>query len=162
MTEIAQVAGNIFGGMASYETGKYNRALSRVQATEAERAGADQETRIREAARQQIGAQVAAQGGNGFQMGTGSALDALTFSQVNAALDALTARREATGRARSARMAGDQAYAAGSNALVQGMMGAASTAVGENSDWASARAGQTSSMALKAKSGTGGATWQPT
>lgn len=141
MAEAMQAAGNLVGGIAGYETGKYNRALSRTMATEEERAGADQETRIREAARMAMGEQLAAQGSNGFQMGTGSAIDALTYSQVNAALDALTARREATGRARAARIQGDQAYSAGSNALVQGMFGAASSVAKMRSDWASAKAG---------------------
>lgn len=130
-----QAAGNIIGGVGAYESGKYNRAVSRTMATEEERAGAADEARIRDAARMAIGDQITAQGANGFQQGTGSALDALAQSQVNAAYDALLTRQDAARRARAQRIQGDIAYAQGSNALVQGMMGAASTAV----DWASAR-----------------------
>jgi hypothetical protein len=135
-----QAAGNLIGGVAGYEAGKFNRAVSRTEAIEAERAGAAQALQIRDAARAAIGRQVAAQGGNGFLQGTGSAIDALAESQVNAAMDALIARREAAGRARSARVAGDIAYAQGSNSLVQGMLGAASSAAGAHRDWAAARA----------------------
>lgn len=141
MADALQIAGNVVGGVASYEAGKYNRAASRVQATEAERDGVADEARIRDAARIAIGEQLAGQGANGFQMGGGSALEALTQSQVNATLDALTARRAAAAKARGLRAQGDIAYAQGSNALIQGVLGAASTALQMNDDWASARSG---------------------
>lgn len=137
-----QAAGNVIGGIGAYESGKYARATSRTMATEEERAGAAEEARIRDAARMAIGIQVAAQGANGFQQGTGSALDALAQSQINAAFDALTARDEAARRARARRVEGDIAYAQGSNALVQGMIGAATTGYQMATDWASARRGR--------------------
>ena len=137
MAEAVQAAGKIVGGVASYEAGKYNRAAARSEAISAEREGAAEEARIREAARFQMGAQQAAQAENGFQPGTGSALDALQESAINATMDALTARRQAQAKARSLRASGAVAYAAGKNGLVQGLMGAASTGV----DWASSRQG---------------------
>lgn len=106
MVEAVQAVGNMVGGMASYENGKYNRDLSNTMATEAERDGAVSESRVRDAARMAIGQQVAAQGANGFQQGTGSAIDALTQSQINATLDALTIRRQAASRARGLRIQG--------------------------------------------------------
>ena len=138
MVEAVQAVGNMVGGMASYENGKYNRDLSNTMATEAERDGAVSESRVRDAARMAIGQQVAAQGANGFQQGTGSAIDALTQSQINATLDALTIRRQAASRARGLRIQGAQANSAGSNALVQGMFGAAAHGV----DWANSNKGQ--------------------
>lgn len=143
MTEAMQAAGQVVGGVASYETGKYNRKLSRVEAIEAERAGAAERVRILANARATMGEQVAAQGANGFQQGSGSALDALANSQVNAALDAMNVRAEAAGRARAARIQGDLAYSAGVNSMVGGMFGAASSAVSQQKDWASARRGST-------------------
>jgi hypothetical protein len=143
--EAAQAAGKVIGGIAGYEAGKFNRATSQTMATEDERAGAAEEARIREAARMAIGDQVAAQGANGFQQGTGSAIDALAQSQINAAFDALIARQDAARRARARRIQGDIAYAEGSNALVQGMLGAASSVQQQNSDWATARRGTTPS-----------------
>ncbi|WP_339527799.1 hypothetical protein, partial [Pseudomonas sp. EL_65y_Pfl2_R96] len=58
--------------------------------------------------------------------------------QINATLDALTIRRQAASRARGLRIQGAQAYSAGSNALVQGMFGAAAHGV----DWANSNKGQ--------------------
>lgn len=141
--EAFQAAGQVVSGVAGYETGKYNRSLSRVEATETERAGAAERARIADGARMAIGEQVAAQGANGFQQGTGSALDALQQSQVNAALDAMTARSEAASRARAQRIQGDQAYSAGVNSMVAGMFGAANSALAQRNDWASARRGST-------------------
>lgn len=137
--EAIQAAGNIVQGVAGYEAGKYNQAVANTEAIEQERAGAAEEARVREAARVAIGAQLAAQGSNGFAMGTGSAVDALMQSQVNAALDAMTVRRDAAARARSARTAGAIAKAQGDNALVAGMMGAAARVT----DWASSRSSVT-------------------
>lgn len=141
MAEGFQAAGKLIQGVAGYEAGRFNQAASRTEAIEIERAGAAEEARVREAARLQIGQQLAAQGGNGFAMGTGSALDALEQSQVNATLDALNVRREAAMRARAARVAGSIARAEGDNALVAGMFGAASGVSSMRSDWAAARSG---------------------
>ena len=138
MVQAVQAAGSLISCVASYETGKYNRDLSNTMATEAERDGAVTEGRVRDAARQAIGQQVAAQGANGFQQGTGSAIDALTQSQINATLDALTVRRQAAAKARGLRIQGAQAYSAGANALTQGMFGAAAHGV----DWANSNKGQ--------------------
>lgn len=141
--EAFQAAGNLVQGVAGYETGKYNRAVSRVEATEQDRAGSAERARIAENARAAMGEQVAAQGANGFQQGTGSAIDALFQSQVSAALDAMTSRAEASSRARAARAQGDMAYAAGKNSLVAGMFGAASSAYAQKADWAQAKRGTT-------------------
>jgi hypothetical protein len=138
-----QAAGQVIGGVGQYEAGKYNAKVANTQAIELERAGASEEERVREAARMQMGQQIAAQAGGGFQIGTGSALDALTQSQVNAALDALTIRREAAGRARAQRISGAIAKSQGENALVSGMLGAATTIANTNADWAAARQGTT-------------------
>ncbi len=135
MADLTQIAGNVVQGIAGYEAGKYNRDAAYNAAIEEESAGVAEEARIRAAARQAIGQQVAAQGANGFTMGSGSALDALAESQINAAFDALQARQRATRRARTARAQGDIALAQGNNALLTGMMGAASKSI----DWASDR-----------------------
>lgn len=143
MEQAMQAAGNVVQGVAGYEAGKYNRDLNNTMAIEEGRAGAAREAEIREAARMAIGDQLAGQGGSGFQMGSGSAVDALAMSQVNAALDALAARRDATGRARARTIEGKQAMAAGENALTVGMIGAASNVASMKSDWAAARSGTT-------------------
>ncbi len=137
MAELTQAAGNVIGGVAGYEAGKYSAKAANTEAIETERGGVAEESRVREDTRMQMGRQIAGQAGGGFQLGTGSALDALTQSQVNSAFDALTIRREAAGRARAQRMQGAIAKAEGANALTQGMVGAASKAI----DWASKQKG---------------------
>lgn len=135
MAEAFQAAGNLISGIGGYEAGRFNKRMSDTEAVEIERAGAIEEGRVRDAARMAIGEQVAAQGSNGFAQGTGSALDALTQSQVNATLDAMNVRQQAAQRARAARVSGRIALAQGNNALVAGMIGAGGNAV----DWASKR-----------------------
>jgi hypothetical protein len=149
--------GSLVSGSASYEAGKYNKRVSEQNAIASLREGAAEEARIREVARAQIGQQVAAQGASGFQMGTGSALDALTESQINATLDALNARREAASRAQGYRVAGAQAMAAGKNAYTAGMFQAASTVLDYKADWANAQSGQQSGGDSNAIMTTGGA-----
>lgn len=141
MAEGLQAAGNVIGGVGSYEAGRFNQKVANVEAIEIERAGVADEARVRDAARMAIGDQVAAQGSNGFQQGTGSALDALAQSLTNAALDAMNVRRDAAARARSARVSGSIARAQGNNALVAGMIGASANVQGMRTDWAAARSG---------------------
>lgn len=144
MVEAVQAAGHVIGGVAGYEQGRWNAGAAETEAVETARAGAGEEARVRETARMAIGQQLAAQGAGGLAMGTGSALDALTQSQVNAALDALTVRDQAARRARAARVSGAIARAQGENALVQGMFGAASSVARGRGDWAAARSGTAS------------------
>ena len=153
MVDAVQAVGNLVGGIGAYESGKYNQAAANTMATEAERDGTVEESRIRDAARMAIGQQVAAQGSNGFQQGTGSAIDALTQSQINATLDALTARRQAAAKARGIRIQGAQAYSAGVNAMTQGFFGAAAAGVNASTDWANARAGQSGSYGASGRYG---------
>lgn len=131
-----KAAGSLVSGAAGYESGKYNRDVSNTMAVNAERDGTVEESRIRDAARMSMGNLVAAQGANGFQQGTGSAIDALTQSQINATLDALTARRQAAAKASGLRVQGAQAYSSGVNSMAGSIFSAASTGV----DWANAKA----------------------
>ena len=137
------VLGPLAQGVGGYRAGNFNAAAREVDATNAERDGAAEEAQIRDSARMAIGQQLAAQGANGFQMGTGSALDALTQSQINATLDALTARRAAAAKATTLRVSGAIEKAKGRNALLEGLTGAASALAGYSSDWAAARSGVT-------------------
>ena len=137
------VGGSLIKGVAGYRAGKYNKQLAYNEATNSERDGTVQEARVRDAARRAMGDQISAQFSNGFQGGTGSALDALRESQINATLDALTIRRDAAARARAQRVQGDQAKRAGNNALLEGIFGAGSSIIRARSDWANARSGTT-------------------
>lgn len=129
------IAGSVMQGLGGYNAGKYNRDVAYNAAREEENAGVAEEARIRNAARQAIGQQVTSQGENGFAQGTGSALDALAESQINAAFDALQVRQQAARRARARRAEGDLEMAKGKNALLTAVMGSAAKSL----DWASGR-----------------------
>jgi len=138
---IALSAGaSVLKGVAGLRAGQQNRNALYGQALEEEAAGNAQALRVRDSARKAIGEQVAAQFSNGFQGGTGSALDALTESQINATMDMLQVRRDAAFKARSQRAEGDMRLSQGKFALAQGIIGAASTVAGGMSDWAAAKA----------------------
>jgi hypothetical protein len=92
---------------------------------------------------------------NGFEGGSGTALDALRESQVNAALDAMAVRRQGIGRSDALEAEGRQAQTEGRFALASGVLGAASPIGGMKSDWAQARSGQ-STPAPSSSSGGGG------
>lgn len=141
------VAGGLFKAYGANKAGQENKAIAYGQAREEEAAGAARELRVREAARKAIGEQIAAQASNGFLGDTGSALEALHESHVNAVLDAMTVRREAAGRARALRAEGDQAARQGRMSAIESILGGAGQALGIKSDWAAVRAPYAASRA---------------
>ncbi len=143
-------AGSLLQGVGGYKAGKFNAQQLEQAALQAERDGVAEVAAVRSSARAAIGQQVAAQFSNGFEGGSGSALDALTESQINAALDALTVRRQAQAKAQSLRAQGALARMQGRNALLQGMFGAGSTIIAQRADWAAARRGLTPASASMA------------
>lgn len=134
------VAGSIAKGIGGYKAGKQNKKALYAAAIEEEKAGNAQALAVRDTARAKIGQQISGQFGNGFQGGSGSALDALTESQVNATLDMLEVRRQALTKARSQRAEGDMRMSQGKFALAEGLIGAGSAAVSMGSDWGAAKA----------------------
>ncbi|HEV2747611.1 MAG TPA: hypothetical protein VGW34_09975 [Allosphingosinicella sp.] len=120
-----QAAGAIVQGVAGYEAGKYNRAVARANAVNAERDGAAEEARVRDAARLAMGRQIVGQASGGLMPGTGTALDALRESAIEAELDALTIRRRAAAAAAGHRVEGKLAYREGVSKLIGGFFGAA-------------------------------------
>jgi hypothetical protein len=144
--EAMAIGGNIVKGVGSFFAGQSNAKALRAASREELIAGAAQEAQIREVARKAIGEQVAGQFSNGFQGGTGSALDALRESAVNAAIDAMRVRREASLRAENLRKQGHQAAVQSWFDLASGLLGAGSNAQGMKADWAAARQGQSSSI----------------
>lgn len=133
--QVVQGVGGLLQGNAN------SRALKR-QSREELIAGAEEESRVRDAARATMGDQIAAQFSNGFQGGSGSALDALRESKVNATLDALAIRRTAMGKARALTSQAKQAKTEGRFALLSGILQAGSTVARQQTDWADARRGQ--------------------
>jgi hypothetical protein len=130
-------AGSVLGGLAANEAGKYTRKVMRVNGQNAQRDGVEEAARIREAARLTMGRQLVAGGSSGFQMGQGSALDALHESAIEREIDLATVRKQATMKAQAFGQQGDQARAQGRSAMIggfisgaAGLMDAASSAFG--------------------------------
>ncbi|WP_324694604.1 hypothetical protein [Novosphingobium sp. RL4] len=142
MAEIASAAANVTKGIGGFVASRQQSKALKRQAREEENAGAAQSLRIREQARKVIGQQLAAQSSNGFMGGTGSALDALTESQVNAALDAMTVIRDAGTKAQSLRYEAKMKRTEGWFSLASGLLGSASSVSGMRDDWAQAGQGQ--------------------
>lgn len=152
----AAAVGKVVQGVGGLLQGNANARALKRQSREELIAGAEEESRVRDAARATMGDQVAAQFSNGFQGGTGSALDALRESKINATLDALAIRRTAMGKARSLMTQAKQAKTEGRFALLSGILQAGSTVNQQRTDWADARRGQTPQPAPKPAPKTGG------
>jgi hypothetical protein len=141
--EAVQAVGNIVQGIGGYQAGLYNKRVNYAQAQEEEMAGEAEAGRLREQARAAIGEQLAAQFSGGLEGGTGSAIDNLAQSQINATLDAMQLHRDAAMKARSLRAKGDQAKTEGTFALISGVLQAGGKAYSAQQDWAAARRGTT-------------------
>lgn len=134
-------AGALVQGIGGMVAGQRNKRSAYAQAAEELRASQADERALREEARKAIGEQLAGQFSNGLLGGTGSALDALRESQINAALDARELRRQGVGRARALRRQGKDAATQGYFDLASGLLGAGASAGRQRSDWAQARVG---------------------
>jgi hypothetical protein len=119
--------GPIQEGLAANAAGKYTRKAMRVNAMNTAGDAAEEGARIRDAARMQMGRQLIAQGGSGFQTGTGSALDALRESAINREVDLATVRRQARIREQGFTQQGDLAAAQGHSAMIGGFISGAAS-----------------------------------
>lgn len=123
--DVLQGVGAIQQGAAANAAGKYTRKMMVVNSSNTLNDGIEQSDRIRTNARMQMGRQLVGQGGSGFQMGTGSALDALYESAINREIDLATVRRQSTTRANSFIQQGSLAYAQGKSAMIGGFISGA-------------------------------------
>lgn len=137
----AAIAGPIIQGIGQFKASQANAAALDAQAWEDQQAAVQQEADLRMQAREAIGQQLASQFSGGIEGGTGSALDYLRESQINAALDVLRIRREGTVKAQTLRKQASATRTQGYFQLATSLLGSASAAKGMNNDWAAARAG---------------------
>lgn len=133
------IAGPLISGVSGKIAGDKNAKRLNAQAREVELSSLADRTRLREEARAAIGEQLAAQVSNGLEGGSGTALDALRQSQIEAALDVMEMRRQGEMEARSLRTAAKDAKRAGNFALLEGVIGAGSAGFKGKSDWAQER-----------------------
>lgn len=122
---IISAAGALFQGVAGLRAGRYNRDALNTAAVNTERDAAAEAGVVRDNVRQQIGQQLVEQGGSGFEIGTGSALDALFESQVNGMLDVLNVQRKGAATAAGYRERARLAEAEGRSAFTSSLFGAA-------------------------------------
>jgi hypothetical protein len=137
---VLMAGGSILKGISSFKAGKVNRGIANANAHTALLEGTEQATRIRQAARMQLGRQFGAQAESGFMVNQGSALDSLAESATNGELAAMDALRQAQSRAAAYRQQGASAFAEGKSGLISGLFGAASAVAGGINDYARAGA----------------------
>jgi hypothetical protein len=135
-----KVAGGLVKGIGGIAAGRQQQQALVEQGRQQNIAGNLQATRIREQARRAIGQQVGGQFANGFQGGSGSALDDLAESQTNATLDALQARRDAATKAQSLYAQGNLARQGAGFSALGDAIGTGSDLYGMSQDWARAQA----------------------
>lgn len=114
--------GQFAEGASAYEAGKFTRKVMQTNAANAQRDGAAEAARLRDTARLAIGRQFAGLAASGFDPASGSALDAVRESSIEAELDIMTARRRAQAAAMGYKSQGQIAYAQGYNAQSAGVI----------------------------------------
>lgn len=124
---VLQGVGAIQQGLAANAAGKYTRKVMKVNARNALNDGLEQQDRVRTEARLAMGRQIVAQGGSGFQVGTGSALDELRESAINREIDLATIRRQSTMKAKGFEQEGRLARAQGKSAMIGGFISGAAS-----------------------------------
>lgn len=136
---ILSTVGSVVQGVGALRAGNANFRAGMEAARERQALGAEEERRIREEARRAIGDQFEALGSGGFEANSGTGLDALRESQVQAAIDVLTLRRSRSSEARSLEAQARQSRTEGRLALVSGLLGGAASLARQQHDWAHAR-----------------------
>ena len=131
----------IAGGFAGYRAARANAAYADANAQSALVDGAMASTASDNQYRAAIGNQVAAQGASGFQMGTGSALDALNQSRINEAAAAMNINRQAGLRAQIYHAQASMDRQSATQALLSGILKGASGVINQKMDYANANAG---------------------
>ena len=123
-----QAVGSIVSGIGQHQAAKSQARADQQNARLAEWQGESEATAIRERARRLSGESRAAIGASGVDI-SGSFLDALSDSDINAELDAQTAVWNRKVEAGNYQFRARQTRAAGQGALIGGFLGAGSQAL---------------------------------
>ena len=133
-----QAVGSVVSGISQHAQAQSEANVARANADLAEQQGASEAQAIREKARRLAGENRAAAGASGVDI-SGSFLDALSDSDINAELDAQTALWNSKTEATNGRGQAKASSAAGSSALVGGFFGAGSAAISGYGNWHQAK-----------------------
>jgi hypothetical protein len=123
-----QAVGSLVSGVSQYSQAKSQAVYAKANAGIAEQQAQSQAQAIREKARRLSGQNRAAMGASGVDI-SGSFLDALADSDIDAELDARTALWNGKIEAMSQRGQARAAKARGESALVNGIFGAGTSAL---------------------------------
>jgi hypothetical protein len=134
--------GQIFKGVAANKAGKFNQKVDEANAIDALREGSAQVSRIRDAARLNLGQQIGAQAESGFEVGTGPRSTACSRARPTPSSTRWTssARRAAATTPTCCR--GSRRASEGKNALISGLIGAAGSVASGVQDYASGEEGR--------------------
>ncbi|ARS27612.1 hypothetical protein [Sphingomonas sp. KC8] len=141
-----QAAGPIMQGQADYKAGMANARAADANAQQAEVSGVMEEAEIRRRSRMAQGDAISEMGAGGIQLGTGTALEVLRESAINAEFDVLASRYTSSSQARAYRADASASRSAAKSARIGGFLraGAAvlsgSSAMGNASKLAGASA----------------------
>jgi hypothetical protein len=128
-----QAVGSIVSGISQNQAAKSQAKADRQNARLAVAQGESEAALIRERARRARGANLAAIGASGVDL-SGSFLDALADSDINAELDAQTALWNRKVEASNYRFRARQSRASGTGALIGGFFGAGTKALSAYGD----------------------------
>jgi hypothetical protein len=126
--------GSIISGVGQYSAAKNQAKADRQNARLAIEQGQSEAASIRERARRMSGQNRAAIGASGVDI-SGSFLDALEDSDINAELDTQTALWNRKAEASNYRARAAQSRRAGAGALFGGLMGAGTEALSGYANW---------------------------
>ncbi len=132
----AQALGTFAQGYAGYRAGLFNARVADANAKASLMDGATASAASDAKYRAAIGEQLAAQGAGGFQMGTGSNLDAVMASRVNQTYAAMSIQRQAAARAVGFENQSAMSRFSARQSLFQGISGAASGLMKNMGDYA--------------------------
>lgn len=124
-----QVATGLTQAKSQHDGLEYNAGIDQINAQRSLADGAAQENDINARARAVAGDALAATAANGVQVGTGSALDALRQTAINAQFNVLNARAQAQGRANAYELDATAKKAQAKSALINGILGAGAKAL---------------------------------
>jgi hypothetical protein len=127
-------AGSLVSGVSQYSQGRSEAATAKTNAGLADQQAKSQAQVIREEARRLSGQNRAAIGASGVDI-SGSFLDALADSDIDAELDAQTALWNGKLEAANQRAQAKVSRAGGASALVGGIFGAGTSALSGFSNW---------------------------
>ena len=129
-----QAVGSVVSGIGQHQAAKSQASADKQNARLAEGQGQSEAAMIRERARRLSGQNRAAIGASGVDI-SGSFLDALADSDINAELDAQTALWNRKAEASNYRARAAQSRRSGTGALFGGILGAGSQALSGYANW---------------------------